>query len=147
MFDLTPLKVVSFSVGIALAMVLVGCGSPSHNTSSSADTTSSATTESPKPKLFMKETRDEDAAPQSVFEGRLSIDQTTGVVVGTMKDGNVVGIVFPAGSTIVDNDSAVRLRYSTVPIGADISIGGGYYHSAAADPQGLFDEYFFVNDE
>ncbi|WP_187271278.1 hypothetical protein [Actinomyces ruminicola] len=93
----------------------------------------------------------------ALWQGRLEVDEDSGCIqgadVGADDDQEPgtgpVGMVFPEGTEVTSDGTEIRLPSGgTIPIGPEVSLGGGFFPDAPATPSPSpgYGEYFMVND-
>lgn len=94
------------------------------------------------------ESSDSEPEAQAAFEGNLTVDDSA--CLGLVVDEQTIGVVFPAGTTVTDDESSVILPdNSRLSTGGHVSLGGGYYpreRLSTGDPENAckYSEYFVV---
>ncbi|WP_434995152.1 hypothetical protein [Arthrobacter sp. Ld5] len=74
--------------------------------------------------LVSDEQRDGRSGPEALFEGVLLVSEDE-CLQGHARDGTIYNIEFPAGPHMNDVGE-VDIGFDTIPLGEDISLGGGY---------------------
>lgn len=86
-------------------------------------------------------------APEALFEGTLHYPDDGGQIYGENHEGRLIGMVFPEGTTyLAERDVLESPGEGEIPLGSDVSLGGGYYGVPGGDDeQHEFDQYFYAS--
>lgn len=104
-----------------------------------------ASTDASQVELLTYEVVENQGSPQAAFEGRLVARSTNRYLYGATGYGDF-GMVFPEGTALSQDGSDLVLPDGTaLPIGKQVSLGGGYYPGRPL-PDDSFDEYFYVHE-
>lgn len=99
--------------------------------------------------LLVYEASEDQGSSEALFEGRLAIDERSGYVHGVGGEDERLGMIFPEGTEITPEGTEIRLPSgSTIQIGSDVSLGGGYTSTPKTTPlpEPGYEEYFLVED-
>ncbi|RAX21698.1 hypothetical protein DRB07_10435 [Actinomyces sp. Z3] len=140
------------AIGVALAvMAQGGCAG------NQADDVHTGPTEQPYVLTYEVAQDEERIYLDALWQGQLEVDEHSGCIQeagsgadhATETGPKPVGMVFPEGTEVTSDGTEIHLPSGgTIPIGPEVSLGGGYFPSAPVTPSPSpgYDEYFMVND-
>lgn len=138
-------------VGAALSAVLFlalgGCAANTPGQSPVNPMSASTSGDTADVQLLTYDSAQAEGFSEALFEGRLVTTADEKYLYGQTPDGQRLGMVFPEGTKLHDDATAVHLPDGTViALDTDVQLGGGYATSKAeATHEDAFEEYFYVN--